>query len=501
MANSKNKKGVSKITIYKIVDDFPAEKALKDYKKPTNGSGNLDGWHYQIFIRSKPNIPPAWKPLIDEIVDENEIPKNTYASLVILFSKDEMSFALTAGYGYANVREYGVADFGIDIACKALDPNQLNHLYQKVPTGNVFGLNRTLRGKYIPTNDPMNQRSVLKALKGKTINEELGASLEGRKSLAISGKKDFHDVIAVLDKIVELEKSNKITVQIKGLDEVEKDISKKLDEVLIKKINEGKFDDVLFGYDDDLIFNNCENLKLGREETLYAIDDIEKVMKAAKRLKPNNTAFIKVVGCDDQNQEIFDRRLIDLIEGELDFENDKYFRIDKKWYKTNARYKKQIENDFKAIEKIESSYFKPWQKKNGDFVSEDVFLSANIDANKILAHTQKISHIELADIIDKNEHYFVHVKKGRGAFLRNLFAQGYVAGSLFNGDEEFKKAAKDKFGIDIDKKFTIVFAIFPEDEKNIDSIFTLFAKVDLLERYESLKNIGFNVKYCLISNS
>ena len=85
--------------------------------------------------------------------------------------------------------------------------------------------------------------------------------------------------------------------------------------------------------------------------------------------------------------------------------------------------------------------------------------------------------------------------------MRNLFAQGYVSGSLFHGDEAFKKSAKDKFGIDVDKKFTVVFAIFPEDETKIDSIFTLFAKVDFLERYDTLKNMGFDVKYCLIEKS
>ncbi len=74
----------------------------------------------------------------------------------------------------------------------------------------------------------------------------------------------------------------------------------------------------------------------------------------------------------------------------------------------------------------------------------------------------------------------MHVKKGRGAFLRNLFAQGYVSGSLFNGEDAFKNSAKKKFSIDIDKKYTVVFAIFPEDENKIDSIFTLFAKVDFV---------------------
>ncbi len=494
-----DKEGVSKITIYKLDGGFSAEKALSGYKNQKDGT--LQGWNYRIFTRLKPNMPPSWKPLVKGLVDENNIPTNSYASLVFLFKKGEDHFALTSGYGYADVREYGVKDFGIDISCKSLDPNQLNHLYQKQPTGNVYGLSRSLRGKYMPTNDSVNQRSVLKALKGKVINQELGVTMEGRTSLAVSGKKDLSDVVKLLDEIIKIEKSKTFTVNIKGLDEVEKKLRDQLDKELLNKVNAEQFDDVLLGYDDDLVFRNCEKLKVGRDNTEYLIDDTQKVFSAAQQQNAQNPASVKVVGYDEQNQEIFSKKLFDLIEGELDFNNDKYFRIDKKWYKTNADYKKKIEEDFRMIEKIESNYFKPWQKDGGKFVIEDDFLNANIDSDRILAHTKKISQIELADIIDKAKNYFVHVKKGRGAFLRNLFAQGYISGSLFNGDEAFKKSAKDKFSIDVNKKFTVVFAIFPEDEIKIDSIFTLFAKVDLLERYDSLKTMGFDVKYCLIDKS
>lgn len=498
-SKSKDKEGVSKITIYKLNDDFSAEKSLTEYKNQKNGT--LEGWNYKIFTRLKPNMPPSWKPLVKDLINDNDIPRNSYASLVFLFEKDGNNFALTSGYGYADVREFGIKDFGIDISCKSLDPNQLNHLYQKQPTGNVYGLSRSLRGKYMPTNDSVNQRSVLKALKGKIINQDLGVIMEGRTSLAVSGKKDLSDVVKLLDEILKIEKSNKLTVHIKGLDEVEKKLREELDKELIKKINSGQFDDVLFGYDDDLIFRNCEKLKVGKNDTEYLIDETQKVFSAAQKQNATNPASVTVVGYDEQDQEIFSKKLFDLIEGELDFKNDKYFRIDKKWYKTNTDYKNKIESDFKTIEKIESNYFKPWQKENGNFVDEGHFLNANIDSNKILAHTQKISQIEIADIIDKTNNYFVHVKKGRGAFLRNLFAQGYVSGSLFNGEDTFKKAAKDKFSINVDQKFTVIFAIFPEDETKIDSIFTLFAKVDFLERCDSLKSMGFDVKYCLIAKS
>ena len=129
------KEGVSKITIYKLDGGFSAEKALSGYKNQKNGT--LRGWDYKIFTRLKPNMPPSWKPLVKGLMDDRDIPQNSYASLVFLFQKDGNHFALTSGYGYADVREYGIKDFGIDISCKSLDPNQLNHLYQKQARRNV----------------------------------------------------------------------------------------------------------------------------------------------------------------------------------------------------------------------------------------------------------------------------------------------------------------------------------------------------------------------------
>ena len=496
---SQNKDTVSKITIYKLDRSFSADEELLGYKNPK--SGELQGWNYKVFTRSRRNLPPSWEPLVKGLIQDADIPKNSYASLVFLFQKDEHHFALTSGYGYVDVHGHGVKDFGINIACKSLDPNGLNHLYQKQPTGNVYGLSRSLRGKYMPTNDSINQKSVLKALKGKVINKKLGVTMEGRTSLAISGRKSLSDVLNLLDEIAKIEKSEKFTVVIKGLEEVGKQLKDELDQELRKRIASGQFDDMMFGYDDDLIFRNCEKLKVGRDSANYSIDETQAVFLSAQHQDAANPAGVNVTGYDETNERIFSKQLFDLIEGELDFNSDKYFRIDKKWYRTNADYKKRIDEDFSTIQAIEPSYFKPWPRAENGFVDEDTFLNKNLNSDRILAHKQKISHIELADLIDKTNNYFIHVKKGRGAFLINLFAQGYVSGSMFNGDDGFKKKAKEKFDIADDKKFTIIFAIFPEDATRIDSIFTLFAKVDLLERCEVLKSMGLDVKYCLIRKS
>jgi len=102
-------------------------------------------------------------------------------------------------------------------------------------------------------------------------------------------------------------------------------------------------------------------------------------------------------------------------------------------------------------------------------------------------------------LIDKENDFLIHVKRGRGAYLRNLFAQGFVSAALLNSSDDFKKQVQEKYGIDPESKFTVIFAIFPENVTKQDSIFTLFAKVDLLERQRILGEMGFDVQYCLIA--
>ena len=171
------------------------------------------------------------------------------------------------------------------------------------------------------------------------------------------------------------------------------------------------------------------------------------------------------------------------------------------WYKTSQDYVRNIDNDFKRIEKGSSDYLAKWEISKGTPIIEDEYLKKNASEEKILTHRKKISgQIEFADMFDKKNNYIIHVKRGRGAFLRNLFAQGYVSASLFFSDQKFQKEVQDKFSIDLKSPsdYTIVFATFDPSE-DIGSIFSLFAKVDFLERYDSLRKFGYNVKYCLIS--
>ncbi len=492
----RDKPGVSKVVLYKLDAAAPIEEALADYEAVAQGASG--GWDYKVFFRSRAGLRPAWMPLVNGLVPSDEVPRNAYASLVIVFRKADSAYGLAAGYGYASVSKVAVPDFGIDVAQKTLDPNQLAHLIQKIPTGNVYGLTRALRGRYMPVSDPVNQRSVLKALKGKCLDKSIGLSLEGRTSLAVTGKKDLSDVIQLLDRIAALEESSDYTVRIRGLDEAPRGLRSDLDQTLRERVNGADFDDVMFGYDDDLVFRNCEFIRVGRNDADLPYDDVLAILQAARKQYPANAANALIRGYDDQNHDVLESRLFDLIEGELDFDGQKFFRIGRKWYKTNPEYEREIEDEFAAVPTVSSDYFGSWPQDGGGHCSEDEFLEKQTGATKLLSHTRKVRQIEVADLIDTEKRYLIHVKRGRGAYLRNLFAQGFVSASLLRGDSAFRKQAEEKFGVGDLEQYSVVFGIFPGEEANINSVFTLFAKVDYLERCSSLGSLGFDVRYAII---
>lgn len=493
-----SEKKVKRITIYKLKETFNRANALREYT--LYAEDTTQDWKYQVYIKAKKHIPPSWKPLVEDLVpEEPKIPTNSYSSLVLLLEKGKNLFAVTAGYGYVDVRDYGVRDYGIEIARKTLNPNELTNLYQKSPLGNVYGWSRNLRGRYIPENDSINDRSVLKALSGKLSQEILGSSLDGRTSLALSGGKSFEDLIKVLNKLQEIESKEEYKVKIHGLEEVAKELHQTLEEMLVSHLDSGNFDNYMFGYDDDLFFRNCAYIKVGADETTYLFEDIEGVINSAVAQNTNSPSSVKIRGYNDADlQVIKDKKLIDLIEGELDYADGKYFRINRKWYKTNEDYRLKLEEDFSDIEKVDSSYLKPWPKTAGSFIHETDFINLNESENFLVAHTKNVNHIEIADLIDTDTKNLVHIKKGKGAYLRNLFSQGYVSASLITGDADFKDKASSKFGLDLSPDYSVLFAIFPENETNIDSIFTLFAKADFLERVSALRELGYSVKYCIV---
>ena len=494
MINDPNK--VTKIALYKLRTDFDISAIEQKYKLVN--SGKIEDWSYSIYTKVTPPQFPSWLPLIKSLVDMNKIGKNMYVSLVVIFNKNINNFALTSGYGYVDIHNFSVPDYGIDIALRAADPYGLKTLIQKVPIGNIFSFNRVLRGKYIPESDSINKKSVLRQISGKCQDTNVGKSISGTSSLVISGKKNFREVIDLLDSLIEIEKKEPV-VPISGLRQAPKEIYNDLDKILTKKVRNNEFDDLFICFDDEKLQLACETVQVRGEKISF--DDTELIFEAAIREDNTGPEKVYIQALDENDQELQKKKLLDILEGEAKYRNNTYFRINKKWYEANKETIKETEKEFSDIKSVKISYLQGWVVRAGKPEDEDSFLNRVFKGNPnlIKAHKNKLisGNIELCDIYDKDGKNLIHVKKGRGAFLRGLFAQSYVSGKLFAGEEAFKREAKEKLGIEGGSDNKIILAIFNPTPAN--DPFTLFAKVDLVERVTALKENGYVVEYCLIT--
>lgn len=489
---------MTNVVIYKLKDDFNIDEFRLLYNPI--GSGKRGNWVYEIYTKKSNPISPTWLSLVKNLVDATQVGKNIYNSLVIIFSMNTHRFALCAGYGYVDIHNYAVQDYGIDIALRSIDPYKLKSIIQKVPIGNVFTYNRTLRGQYIPEFDQINKKSVLRNIAGKCADKIIGKSISGTTSLTVSGKGEFSDILELLDALVITENKTPV-LKIDGLKSAPKEIYNQLNDILMDKINGSEFEDVFICYDDEKIQMSCEKIEVSGE--LFDFDDAGAILEKTKSFGPGNFKRLYAQGFDCNGQKLPIKKLIDLLEGEVKLNDEIYFRINKKWYKVPQETVKKIEEDFSKFQPEAIPYLSDWRVQNNNPENEDTFLDRVTKSNPqlILAHKKKLlsGGIEFADIYDKEQERIIHVKNGRGAFLRGLFAQGFVSGKLLAGNANFRKEIQAKMGIVINdhSKQRIIYAIF--NPKPDISPFTLFAKVDFMERIASLKENNYNVGYVIIS--
>jgi uncharacterized protein (TIGR04141 family) len=227
------------------------------------------------------------------------------------------------------------------------------------------------------------------------------------------------------------------------------------------------------------------------------LEEHETIFKEVISKSSGDLSKVYITGYDDGENEIFVRlKFLDIVEGELDYKRKKYFRIRKKWYEVGQEYLDAVEKDFSKIVALNKiGYLSDWDKK---FKDENDYINANVTPTKILAHCRKINYIEVADLIDTKEKILIHIKRGQGSYLRNLFSQGLVSGQLLSRFEDFRSEACSKLKFTYHEgEMTVLFVIISE-KTNIDSIFTLYAKVDFIERYQYLLMMGFQVRYLVI---
>lgn len=447
--------------------------------------------------------------------------------------------------------------FGIDIARRILRRDELKSLAQKDTTSFVHSIERVFRSKYQPKNDSDNLHRILTSLRGtlkkdRTERKEIGTSIKASDSLSATGKKNLDDLFSFVIKIDEIYQQpaeiDESAIQLPELAWIDpnknRDKIKALKYSLCNKLIElhknPDVENTLFVDSEDIQFlpdvteEFAIQFKRGHfpcgNEYEKALKKIGEILAASNSVVADFDKIQIAVRCIDSVAP-FHKPAIKLLCGDIEHENDSYFLNSGRWYCANQSFKEALDKEIDEIPVIDpvSLGLKEWETSDieDDYNKKHRSESTVLLDKHFVRITGEKGPIEFCDlmIVKDSQYNLVHVKHDCGAALRALFAQAYVATKLYKEEPEFRDkvhegvidlkanlSAEDLVhlkNLEHQKKqaIRIVMAIYDDEPSHIvtnsslqleastalSGTLTLFAKVDLLQRCQSLRSMGYQV--------
>lgn len=545
---------IHKITVYKLLDFKPDSIDLTPYFPVKNGewrtrNGKQTYWLY--FYTKKPENA-GWFAVFEPLklgISPDNIPKIMVSGFIMIIRIGKSFYGLTGGIGHIQLRKRLNIEhrFGIELAVKIIGDSEITGLSQKDTSGEVVSLDRIFRGAYNPQGDFSNLKRILSRIRGKlnkgnSYHKTIGRSITASDALTVSGSKNYEEIIGFLEKVDAIYSEQKVKTAIPGLQHIDKKRNSKLycelELKLIERICTYNFDTdrslFLDNGDTGYLPDRIELYKLHYRHMKYEMatyeevyDKVKQILNEMKSVDGKTIAFNKMkleVRFDDGTYQTHPFRYY--ICGDLEYNNEIYFIYNQRWFKANVEYIDSITTELNQNMRYippERIGLKKWVKG----INEDQYNKSH--RNMIVLHKRTVgigdqkSKIEFCDLLNRNddEIQLIHVKRGSGAALRELFSQGAVSARLFAESNKFQKRIyesnfNDRKGLSKQeceslkqlanykrRDFTIVYAIYDDTHKvsptttsTIEALhesLTLFAKVDLVDRVTNLRAIGYDV--------
>lgn len=547
---------IGRITVYKLIMNDFNEIIFSNYDLVKNDEIEYRGnkYPFHLYFLQQEQTPVEWYNVFNQLdlnLDNGNIPQKLNSGFIFIIKINDSFYGLTGGLGYIHLRKIVSIEhrFGIDIAEKIISLTELRGLAQKDTSGIVNSLDRVFRGRYNPNGDINNLKRVLTHVRGKLSKnnryyETIGKSIQASDALSVNGAKRFVDILDFLLAVEELNNSSERTIVIPQLEHIDKkfypDLLLALEHQLVQAIcdydseqNTLFIDNEYMGYLPDRI----AKYQLSYNRTTRECDTYEEVFDAAKtilnglpatdRIDAFKHMSLKVVFEDDNYER---REFFYFICGDITYQNEVYFINNKFWYKASEEFVRKLNGEIDNIEFVvpDSLGMIDWDIQQ--YRREDDFNLNNtnficLDKRLVRIDTEQ-GGIEFCDLLKQNGNQvmLVHVKNDCGAALRALFAQGFVSAKLYAEDQQFKSkvhnADLQRGGDDLTdeekgvlsslnqihkRQIKIIYAIYDNSPSHVvdanatsaseylNGTLSTFAKVDLLERVNSIRAMGYEV--------
>jgi uncharacterized protein (TIGR04141 family) len=516
--------------------------------------------------------PPEWQSFAASIAEVPKTMINQNNSLLYIIETKFSVYAITTGIAHNVIKGYIDSTFGLDVLSRLIDQKESNikSVADKTFFGNRYGGNQFF-SKEIQLINEKNLSSYFKEINSKIskkiIEEKLGIKLKSKKkNYSIFAKDSFKlskaldifkldELIGKIDELIFVEGFTKINdfYKISDRSSEHKELQFEFLQELIGMFNTKDSAEIsfnlpldIFSLDDSSIKSYYSSIPVITNVNSDNISEKVKVlfkMFKEKTKTKNELEIIKEflrlnwVQNTYENNEV-SYKLSEIVECQLKINEKNYYLLNGEWFlfehsfieKVNKSFKEKTGNIISQSEK--SLLLNKWEND----VDEGPYNASHFSTKNILVLDKIFArNIEICDllIIEENDIYLVHVKKGLAGDTRVLCEQIIIASSAIQNYKEFndtnfleeyyrsiirklkseklKSAAEDFIGkIDSEDKFKSLF-----DEKNIHFVFAYSseqdilnpekisstpAKVSMLELFDRVKTFDFPLHIYKIPN-
>jgi len=470
----------------------------------------------KLFVLSGKMSTPSWVSYIEPLIPEpREALFNSNCSFLFVIKHNASNYILSGGYGFTEIQDYIVLDFGLDLALRMIDEKEILALNQKSMKGTTRQIIRAVAG-YDPLFDRDNYTRILNTIEGKAHFEGKRFRIIGKSSLALRTVKDIKHIGEVLTQIEEILAREERVHFPKSYKEVKvKEILDQLEALMFASFQSfwrgdtGR-ENIYLEFKDPFAQFRCENFSVTYKHHKADITDFDLDVVRNKLIAKGFDSIdeiedlhrMSITGLNDAGiPEIKKEPVYNLLVFEATLDNIHYIKFGKQWFQILEEIQAFINKELshlivhtdrlpvwnKTTHPIENSYNnfvaeqKNWECLDQDFV--------NIAGR---------SKIEFCDLYDNADKTFYHIKETWGSKSAYLFTQGISAAESYRQSSVFRAKCTEKwphlFTEEI-LKANLVFGI--ADNKAFADNFPLnmsyFAKLNLYNAVAVLKQYDFDV--------
>lgn len=449
----------------------------------SNGEFEAENIEYFIYYRHY-ETEPDWKFFLNNMIsDESKIhsainKSNAFICFMICENQSlndvtdvedgKNIFAITGGSASSQLGKYIDQLFGIKILAKLVDDQNkaIKQSRARGIVGNVYALSQIYKDdqpllKSETYGKVFNE--ITADLDWKDIEESLGIEIENRPKVHCVANNSFRlnksissdQLMILISKINELLSKPDLDLsfnkfrQIGNRTKDHQALRKKLNNELLirfqkllskKNKEEFHFDLMHVDYEKYFFSTSYKLIYKDDEDTAFITDErpdldslciflrknFKSIISTQKEFLKHNDDF-KIVAYDNDGQVMTSDKFSNHFQGEMLFNEKRYFLIDRAWLELESDVIDSLNADLESMlskYNFNSLSLRKWTVV--DYHNEDQYnLSYCNEKNSLVFHKLFHEKIEIADVIkwDDDNVYLIHVKKGFDSSMRDLTSQ------------------------------------------------------------------------------